>query len=139
MDLWPMVLGNRGVHLLASYQFPVDLHDWQKSLSEDRQVDIIFGACRPTPTNRLFKKSRFFCATQIRLPRKANILGGELFSLRTSNNQIIRELQFGWKYGFVAHRFRQPWSSLTGHLSIPCGLARLAEELKRRQTGRRYC
>ncbi len=60
MDLWPIVLGDRGVHLLAIYQFPVDLHDWQKSKSEDRQVDIIFSACRPIPTNRLFKKSRIF-------------------------------------------------------------------------------
>ncbi len=55
-----MVLGGRGVHLLAIYQFPVDLYDWKMSLREDRQVDVIFSARRPTPTNRLFKQSRFF-------------------------------------------------------------------------------
>ncbi len=86
-----------GVHLLAIYQVPVDLHDWQKSQSEDRQVDIIFGACRPTPINRMFKQSRIFCIKQIRLPKKANILGGEIFFLRAGNYQITRELQMGWK------------------------------------------
>ncbi len=64
MDLLPIVLGNRAVHLLAIYQFPVELHDWTKSLSEDRHVDIIFGACRPTPTSRLFKQSRFFALSK---------------------------------------------------------------------------